>query len=84
MGDRTGEAFQVVRYTGGEQSFHSMDMLTCGKYVVTWCSGAEQTEYKGIFGRQFMVIDKPYIDISANDSDGSGDNSGCMVDLITN
>jgi subtilisin family serine protease len=78
-GAKQGKMFQLAAYNGGEQSFYSMDLLSCGKYVVTWCSGSEQTEYKGIYGRQFVVIDKPYIDITADDP---GDDKGCMVELL--
>ena len=82
-GGKIGTEFQVATYNGAEQSFNSMDVLSCGKYVLTWCSGSEQSEYKGIYGRQFVVIDKPYNDIAADDPDDSGDNNGCMVDSLT-
>ena len=83
MGNKRGNVFQIATYTGGEQSFHSLDMLSCGKYVITWCSGSQQTEYKGIYGQQLTVIDKPIVDISADDPGDSDDSKGCMVNLLT-
>jgi hypothetical protein len=89
MGTKKGNVFQIVTYTGGDQSLHSLEILSCGKYVITWCSGSQETEYKGIYGQQLMVIDKPNVDIFADepddsDSDDSDDSKGgCMLNLLT-
>jgi hypothetical protein len=84
-GAKEGKVFQVATYTGGDQSFYSQDMLSCGKYVLTWCTGSQQTEYKGIYGQQLMVIDKPgRVQFSDETDDSDDDNKGCMVNLLTN